>query len=189
MVFRDSLQFLPASLEQLTTSLAKTGRGNFYNLHEVVAQIYPESNIELLERTGIFCYDNIDLFARLEEIALPPWEAFFNNLGGVECSAAHYAHAKHLFTNVQCESLKDYMQLYLFSDICLLADVFQMFRNNSLGEYQLDSAYFVSAPQLAWNALLKHIDQLIPLIIDPEMYWMIQPNIRGGICHLSVRYP
>ena len=37
MVFRDSLQFLPASLEQLTASLAKTGCGNFYNLHEVVA--------------------------------------------------------------------------------------------------------------------------------------------------------
>ena len=40
-VFQDSLQFVPASLEQLTASLAKTGRGNFYNLHEVVAQIYP----------------------------------------------------------------------------------------------------------------------------------------------------
>ena len=48
MVFRDSLQFLPASLEQLTASLAKTGRGNFYNLYEVVAQIYPESDVELL---------------------------------------------------------------------------------------------------------------------------------------------
>ena len=48
MVFRDSLQFLPASLEQLTASLAKTGRGNFYNLHEVVAQIYPELDVELL---------------------------------------------------------------------------------------------------------------------------------------------
>ena len=63
-----------------------------------------------------------------------------------------------------------------------------MFRNNSLNEYQLDPAYFVSAPQIAWNALLKHIDRPIPLITDPEMYWMIQPNIRGGICHASVRY-
>ena len=68
------------------------------------------------------------------------------------------------------ESLKDYKQLYLVSDICLLADVFQMFRNNSLDEYQLDPAYFVSAPTIAWNALLKHIDRTIPLITDPEMY-------------------
>ena len=63
-----------------------------------------------------------------------------------------------------------------------------MFRNNSLNECQLDPAYFVSAHQLAWNALLKHIDRPIPLITDPEMYRMIQPNIRGGICHASVRY-
>ena len=83
MVFRDSLQFLPSSLEQLTASLAKTGRGNFYNFHEVVAQIYPESDVELLELKSVFCYDYIDSFARLEEPVLPQREAFFNNLGNV----------------------------------------------------------------------------------------------------------
>ena len=46
----------------------------------------------------------------------------------------------------------------------------------------------MSAPKLAWIALLEHIDTLISLITDPEMYRMIQPNIRGGICHASVRY-
>ena len=80
------------------------------------------------------------------------------------------------------------MKLYLPSDICLLANVFQMFRNNFLNEYQLDPAYFVSAPQLARNAHHKHINRPIPLITDPEMYRMIQPIIRGGICHASNRY-
>ena len=80
------------------------------------------------------------------------------------------------------------MALYLLSDKCLLADVFQAFRNNSLNEYQLDPAYFVSAPQLAWNALFNQIDRPILLITDPEMYYMIQPKSRGGICHESVRY-
>ena len=65
------------------------------------------------------------------------------------------------------------MALYLLSDICLLADVFQEFRNNSIDEYQLDPVYFVSSPQLAWNALLKHLDRPIPLNTDPEMYRMI----------------
>ena len=65
------------------------------------------------------------------------------------------------------------MALYILSNICLLPDVFQAFRNNSLDKYQLDPAYFVSAPQLAWNALLKHIDLPIQLITDPEMYRII----------------
>ena len=31
-------------------------------------------------------------------------------------------------------------------------------------------------------------DLKLELISDPEMYRMIQPNIRGGICHASGRY-
>ena len=46
----------------------------------------------------------------------------------------------------------------------------------------------MNAPQLAGNALFKNIDRQIPLITDPEMYRIIQPNIRGGICHARVRY-
>ena len=76
MVFRDSLQFLPASLEQLAASLAIVlGRGYFQNLHDVVTEVYPDADIELLERIGVCCYNYLDSLARLDESALPPWEA------------------------------------------------------------------------------------------------------------------
>ena len=188
MVFRDSLQFLFAFLEKLEASLAKVGRKYFQNLHDVVTDVYPEADVKLLERKKVFCYDYLDSLARLDELALPPREAFFNKLGSVECSQADYAHAQHVWKNFHCQSFKEYMALFLLSDICLLADVFKAFRNNSLDEYQLDPAYFVSVPQLAWIALLKHIDRPIQLIPDQTMYRMIQPNIRGGICHARVRY-
>ena len=150
--------------------------------------MYRDADVELLEQKGVFCYDYVDSLVRLDEPALPPRETFFNKLVGVECSQADYAHAQHVWDNFHCSNLKEYMALYLLSDICMLADVFQEFRNNSLDEYQLDPAYFVSAPQLEWIALFKHIYRPIPLITDLEMYCMIQPNIRGGICHASVRY-
>ena len=154
----------------------------------MVRNVYPKADVELLKQNGVFCYDYIDSLAWLDEAALPPRKAIFNKLGGVECSQAEYAHAQHVWENFHCQSLKEYMVLYLLSDICLLADVFQAIRNNSLDEYQLDLAYFLSAPQLAWNALLKYIDQAILLIIDLEMYHMIHPNIRGCIFRASVRY-
>ena len=75
--------------------------------------------------------------------------AFFNKLGNVECLQADYAHAHHVWENFHCRSFKEYMAIYLLSDICLLADMFQAFHNNSLDEDQLNSAYFVSAPKLA----------------------------------------
>ena len=96
MVFRDSLKFVSALMEQLATSLAKVGRGYFQNLHDVVTDVYPEAGVELLKRKGVFCYDYIDSLARLDEPAQPPREAFFNKLGGVEYSQADYAHAQHL---------------------------------------------------------------------------------------------
>ena len=128
--------------------------------------MYPEADVKLLELKRVFCYDYLNSLARLYKLALPP-------LNNVEYSQADYAHTQHVWENFQCQSLKEYMELYLLSDICLLADVFQAFRNNYLDEYQLDPAYFVSAQQLAWNALLKHIDRPIPLITDPEMYRLI----------------
>ena len=92
MVFRDSLQFLSASLEQLAASLAKVGRGYFQNFHDVVTDVYPEADVKLLERKGVFCYDYFDFLARLDEPALPLREAFFNKLKNVECLQANYAH-------------------------------------------------------------------------------------------------
>ena len=58
----------------------------------------------------------------------------------MECLQADYAHVQHVWENIHCQNLKEYMALYLLSDICLLADVFQAFRNNSLDKYQLDPA-------------------------------------------------
>ena len=84
----------------------------------------PNSDVALLERKGVFCYNYIDSFERLKESALPHREAFFNKLCGEECSEADYAHAQHVWKEFNCNTLKDYMSLYLLSDICLLADVF-----------------------------------------------------------------
>ena len=66
MVFRDSLKFLPASLINLAASIAKVGCGYFQNSHDVVTDVYPEADVQLLERKGVFCYDYVDSFARLD---------------------------------------------------------------------------------------------------------------------------
>ena len=50
---------------------------------------------------------------------------------------------------------KDYDNLYLKCDVLLLADVFERFRNNSLKNYRLCPSYYLSAPSLSWNAMLK----------------------------------
>ena len=87
-----------------------------------------------------------------------------------------------------CRTIKDYLELYLRSDVCQLADVYQNYRVNCKKYYDLDPAYFISAPQLTWNALFKKLNLKLELISDSEMYRLIQPHNRGGICHASVRH-
>ena len=188
IVFRDSLQFFFSSLEALATSLTISKRENFKHLHYVIGEYYPNAPVELFERKGIFCYDYLDGFARLDDQKLPTGEQFYSRLSNAECTPEDYAQAQRVWTTFGFKTLACYMKLYLLTDICILADVFETVRANSLNEYQLDPAYYLSAPQLAWSALFKFIHRPINLITDPEMYRMIQPNMRGGICHVSVGY-
>ena len=127
-------------------SLNNTSRENCINQYKVVENNYPNIEVSLLERIRLFCYDYLDSFERLEKPVLPHREDFNSNHSSEECSLADYAHAQHVWTEFNCQTDQDDLSLYLISDICLLADAFEKFRNNSLEEYQLDPAYYVSAP-------------------------------------------
>ena len=72
----------------------------------------------------------------------------------------------------------------------LLADVFEHFRALSMEPepFQLDPAYYVSAPQMAWDAMLKNTWAKLDLITDKAMYLMIESGMRGGVCMISKRY-
>lgn len=72
--------------------------------------------------------------------------------------------------------------------VACFADVKKNFRENRMIGYDLDPVHFVSAPHMTWNALLKPTKEHIDLISNPEIYRMIQQNVRGGICNCSVGY-
>ena len=136
----------------------------------------------------MFPYNYLKSINVLSETSLPAREEFSNQLSGSECSSSDYAHAQNVWNTFQLKEFKEYLELYLMSDVCLLADVFEDYRETCLFAYKLDTAYFLSASQLSFNAMLRFIEEPIECICDGEMYRMIQPAIRGGLCHASVRY-
>ena len=188
LVFRDSYMFLTSSLESLVQSLRKTDEQKFKLLKSIMSTRYPNTDYKLLLRKGVFPYEYLNSFERFNDNQLPQRVNFFSTLRGEECSQEDYDYAQRVWTAFGCQTFEDYLKLYLASDVCQLADVFQNFRNMCHQYYDLDPAYFVSAPQFAWNSMFKMLDLKLELISDPEMYRMIQPNIRGGICHASGRY-
>ena len=129
LVFRDSFMFFTSSLESLVQSLCKTDETQFKHLKSLMSTRYPGTNIKLLLRKGVFSYVYLDSFVMFEDHELPLREEFFSMLRGEECSAEDYDYAQSLWMALGCVSLQDYLKLYLASDVCQLADVFQNFRS------------------------------------------------------------
>ena len=188
IVFRDSFMFLSSSLDSLVQSLRKTNESKFNQLTHRVNTLHPGVDSKLLLRKGVFPYEYLESFDKFNDQQLPPREAFFSSLRGEECKQEDYDYAQQVWRTFSCQTLLDYLKLYLTSDVCQLADVFQNFRDICFNMYKLDPAYFISAPQLSWNSAFKKLHLKLELISDSEMYRMVHPSVRGGICHASGRY-
>ena len=92
----------------------------------------------------------MDSWERFNETSLPEKEAFFSNLNMEDITDVGHRHAQRVFKNLSNKHLGDYHDLYVQSDILLLADVFENFRNVCIKLYEIDPAHFLSAPGLAW---------------------------------------
>ena len=122
------------------------------------------------------------------ETQLPAKQEFYSKLNNEEISDEDYKHGQKVFQTFNCKTIKDYHDLYLKSDVLLLADVFENFRKTCLKHYNLDPAHYYTSPGLAWDACLKTTKQELQLLDDYDMLMMFERGIRGGITHISKRY-
>ena len=105
--------------------------------------------LELLKRKGVYPYDYVDSLDRLAELQLPPKETFYSKLNDEHISDEDYEHAQKVWEAFDCKTLKDYHDLYLKSDVILIADVFETFRDLCKTNYEFDPAWYYIAPGLA----------------------------------------
>jgi hypothetical protein len=177
--FIDSYQFLSASLEKLVKSLA---RDSFRHVRKHLG-----SN-DLLFAKGIFPYEWFDSFEKFDALKLPPREAFYSEMNEECITDEEYARAQTVWTTFNCQNFKDYHDLYLKTDVLLLADVFENFRDVSITTYGLDPAHYLTTPSLTWDACLKYTNVELGLITEPEIFLFFEGGMRGGISVISNRY-
>ena len=146
-----------------------------------------EDKIDLLSRKGVYPYDHMTNIERFKGTQLPPKEAFYSKLNDCHISDEDYDHAKRVWNETEIENMGDYHDLYLKSDVLLLADVFEEFRKVCLRNYDLDPAGYYTAPGLAWDAALKVSQVGLELLTDVDMLLMIEKGLRGGISMISKR--
>ena len=141
-----------------------------------------------MTRKGVYPYDYVTSIKQLKETKLPPKEALNSKLLDEEISDEDYQHAHNVWNTFNCQTLQDYHDLYLKSDVLLLADVFENLRKTCLNYYKLDPCHYYTAPGLAWEACLKLTKQELHLLTDYDMLMMFEKGIRGGMSHISKRY-
>lgn len=179
--FLDSSKFLSAPLSTLASSLDD---GDFKILKSIYRK--PEDQ-KLLIRKGVFPYDWFSDESKFDVQEFPKKEDFYNILTSSHVSDADYRHGEAVFKHFKCRNMGEYSDLYLKTDVMLLADVFETFRKLIMEVYELDPCHYLTLPSLSWDAMLKTTGVKLDLITNQELYDFIQRGIKGGITQLNVK--
>ena len=144
-----------------------------------------DGDLDLMKKKGVYPYDYMDCFSRFNENQLPKREEFYSILNDTDISEDDYKHAQKVWDAFKIRNLGEYHDLYLKTDVLLLADVFQNFRETCLHHYRLDPSHYMSSPGLSWGAMLKMTKINLDLISDIDMQLFVEKGLRGGISYIA----
>ena len=181
IIFKDSLKFMASKLETLVKNLPEDA---FKNL----GKYFKPEHVKLLKQKGFFPYEYMDSIEKLKDTKPPPQKAFYSKLTGKGINNYNYNHVLNVWKTWNMKTFKEYLELYNITDVLLLADVFENFRDICLKNYGLDPVYYYTAPGLAWDAMLKMTGVNLELLSDVDKLLMIEKGIRGGVSMVSNRY-
>ena len=118
--FIDSFNILQGSLDSLVSATP--------NESLKITLTISKGN-ELLYRKGIYPYEYMDSWQRFSETRLQDKEKFYSKLNDEHITDEEYAHAQRVWEAFGCKTLGEYHDPYVKTDVALLADVFENFRN------------------------------------------------------------
>ena len=144
--------------------------------------------VELMKRKGVYPYDYMDSFDKFNDKNLPSKEKLFCMLSDEHITDKDYEHAQNVCNTFNLESMGQYHDLYLKSDVLLLADVFEKFRKTYFRYYKLDPCHYFTSPGLSWDAMLKKTGVKVKLMPYIDQLYFIERRIRGGVSYICKKY-
>ena len=181
LTFIDSFQFMNSSLDKLVSNLPKDDLIYTY-------QVFKGKRLNLMSQKGVYPYDFMDSFEKFDQTELPNKDQFYSILNDQHITDYEYDHAKKVWKAFKIKTMGEYHDLYLGSDVLLLADVFESFRKTCLQYYKLDPCHYFTSPGLSWDAMLKMTNIKLELMTDIDMFQFIEKGMRGGVSYIAHRY-
>jgi len=182
--FIDSYKFLNTSLDKLAFFLKKMNF-EFYNAN---FKIYPKKTSSCWYEKGLFHMNTlrwqaVRVYHRANHSTVP-WPV-------TTVSESVYVNAMNVWQQFSVQTLSEYSDLYLKTDVLLLADIFENFRDKCIESITvsllLSYAYYYFILDFT-DAMLKHIRINFELLTDIDMVIFIERGICGGFSQCSSRY-
>ena len=129
----------------------------------------------------------MDCFEKFNRTKLPT-KKFYSILNDQHITNEEYKHAKMVWKTFDIKTMGGYHDLYLKSDVILLADVFENFRKTCLLCYKLDPCHYFTSPGLSWDAMLKMTNIKLELMTNVDMLQFIKKRMRGGVSYIANRH-
>src|SRR5690606_41889129 len=129
--------------------------------------------------------DSLDKF---NSPSFPTIEQCYSKLNKEDLSPEDYERALKVWNEFSIKYMGEYHDIYLTTDVLLLADVFENFRKNCLAFYKLDPVHYYTLPGFAWDACLKMTGVKLDVFSEKQndMYLMVERGIRGGILSFPI---
>ena len=172
----DMCNFIKGSLSELSK--------NLNDKDKFITKEHFSDNFELMKYKTCFPYE----FITKENIYnenLPSIENFYSSLRLDNISEEDYDKTLEIYKKLNCKSFKEYLDIYLKLDICLQADIFNVFRNTIWDKFEIDCSKYITSCSLSLDLMLKYTGVKIELIRDISILDFVNSSILGGICIAS----
>lgn len=184
--FLDSYRFLNSSINNLASLLTKE------KLKISNAEYHKENltseQIDLISLKGVFPYEYLNSWSRLNDKKLPPKKDFYSSLTQSNISDDDYKRAVDIWSIFHMQSLLEYSNRYLKTDLFLLVDIISSYQTDMHSVYGLDPLHFYTGPGFAWMTMLYYTGVKLELISDIDIMLFIESMIRGGVSTCMGRY-
>ena len=157
---------------------------NLNDKNKIITNEHFKDNFELLNEKTCFSYE----FRTKENIynkELPLIENFYSSLKLDNISEKDYNKTLEIYKKLNCKNIKEYLDIYLELDICLQADIFNVFRNTVWDKFEIDCSKYITSCSLSLDLMLKYTGIKIKLIRDISIFDYVNSSILGGICIAS----
>ena len=172
----DICNFIKGSLSKLSEKLPDKDK--------IITKKHFSDNFDLLKEKICFPYE-WQTKKNIYDKQLSSIDKFYSSLKLQNITQKQYDKTIEIYKKLNCKNFKEFLDIYMRLDICLLADIFNVFRNSIWDKFEIDCTKYVTSCSLSLDLMLKYTGAKIQLFKDITMFDFTDKSVMGGLCIAS----